>query len=238
MKRKKGLPEKLFPTQKGFTLLELLVASFMTAIVVGFAGWGLVRILEETSKEEIKSLNKLNLNRGLDFIAQEVASAESINDPSILIPAGAAFGGIIESGTEQNVLILKLPKATDPIIYRIAKPDSSTVWRGPRAIYRWGPNLDSNGEYTDLPDSSGWQNRVLIDEINDQTPSQDKDPCFNLGWTYSPTSDRKGFFSCVDNNRIAYLFLERKVEKKAFLGKEEDIVTTTTTQVFARVSPP
>jgi prepilin-type N-terminal cleavage/methylation domain-containing protein len=242
-KNKKGSPEKRSPLQKGFTLIELLVAALMIAIIVGFAGWALVAILERNSRENIKTVNRLNLDRALDFIAREVESAQIINDPTINVdvdvPDAAFAAATIKSGTEQNVLILNVPGLSEPIIYRIAEPHSNTPWVGPRAIYRWGPDLGADGEYSNPEAPGGWHNNVLIDEITDQDPTEDdpsKDPCVGPGWIYQPPdTELKGFFSCVKDNSIAHIVLERKVEKKTLFLGAKPIVLTSTTEVFSRL---
>lgn len=74
---------KLFGIQKtsaGFTLIELLVAMSLTTIVVSVAGFGLVTIMGANNKGEAETQRRVNLNRALDFIADEVRMASSVRD--------------------------------------------------------------------------------------------------------------------------------------------------------------
>lgn len=214
----------------GFTLIELLAAVSLTTVVVGAAGFGVVTIMNANAKSESKTQRRVELNRALDYIAGEVRQAEAINKVSP--PASSEFSAsTIVSGTDQTVLVLDLPKLNDPIVYRVAQPRSSVVWQGPRVIYRWGPNMNANGTYSDPNNSTNWTNRALIDFIEDKDSSPDCD----ASWDESPAANPKGFYACIEStpsgdSRIAEIHLIGELS-------EEDSYNTSS-KVFARSANP
>ena len=194
--------------KQGFTLIEVLLAAAFSFVVISAAGWGLVNLLQANVDSENKSLSQENLNRALDFIADEVRTAISINKLSA--PTSSNFGsGAIVSGTEQIILILEIPElGTEPVVYRIAEPSNSKPWLKPRAIYRWGPNFKADGSYSDPTDTSNWKNYVLIDLIEEQATT----PNCETNWTQSPTTTPRGFYACIDpNEKIADIHILGRV---------------------------
>ncbi|WP_010470668.1 type II secretion system protein J [Acaryochloris sp. CCMEE 5410] len=99
----------------GFTLPELLVASLITSLVLTAAGFGLVRILQASQKSTAEQERQSELNRALNFMADDIKEATSVevaSDPSYL---------------------LKLIKAdSSEIVYYTG---TSSSWRG-RVVYR------------------------------------------------------------------------------------------------------
>lgn len=65
-------------TSAGFTLIELLVAMALTSIVLSLTGFGLVTIMQKNAKAQGETSRRTELNRALDFIADEVRMANSI----------------------------------------------------------------------------------------------------------------------------------------------------------------
>lgn len=66
-------------TSDGFTLIELLVAMSLTLIVTSLAGFGLVAIMTNNNKAEAKTQRRIEINRALAFISDEVRMARKIN---------------------------------------------------------------------------------------------------------------------------------------------------------------
>ncbi|MDR9402968.1 MAG: prepilin-type N-terminal cleavage/methylation domain-containing protein [Halothece sp. Uz-M2-17] len=189
----------LSQNSSGFTLTELLAAIAITGILVAGSSVGLNVILQENAENEEEILQRQNANRALDFIAEEIKSAQEIsNNPSTVSPSN--FGLPSNTSGGQKILALSIPDFVDPVIYTIAQPDSSIVWQGPRVIYRWGPNLNADGTYSDEGNSSGWQNRPLIDFVTDQTDSNLPSYCSESGVTQVPSSSPAGFYICVEDD--------------------------------------
>ena len=64
----------------GFTLIELLVAMSLTGIVTTISGFGLVAIMTSNSKADTRIQRRAELNRAIDFIADEVRMASIVSD--------------------------------------------------------------------------------------------------------------------------------------------------------------
>jgi len=200
---------KIFNKRKasaGFTLIELLVAASITTIVVTLAGAGLVSMASVDKEAKSENDRRVELNRALDFIGDEVRQARYINRISAPV-ASRPSSATITAGTLQSILVLELPNTTQPVVYHIAKPHTNSVWRGPRVIYRWGPGFNSNGTYTNLDDSTQWTNQPLVDLVESSQPNPN--PVCSNSWSPQPNAaDRKGFYVCVDpNDRIAQINL-------------------------------
>ena len=76
---------KINHCSSGFTLIELLVAMSITTIVVTIAGSGLVAIMQNNSKAEAETLKRTELNRALDFIADDIRESNMV---ATSVPAG------------------------------------------------------------------------------------------------------------------------------------------------------
>lgn len=193
------------PLTSAFTLIEVLLGAALTLIVVSVAGFGLVNILRNEYKANAESEIRNNLNRATEFISDETRRAEAIVDDQseIVRPDGNRI-----PSDAQMILALKLPNYRDQIIYYTTS--ASNPWIGPRVLHRWGPPLDSNGNY-ELVDSSGdpipngssrevtnanWVRSALVDMMSDygQVPDRDCD-----GWNRVPAEIDYvgGFFVCV-----------------------------------------
>lgn len=59
----------------GFTLIELILAASLLGIVITVSGWGLSAILLANERGEAESIITDNLNRALDFISDDVRTA-------------------------------------------------------------------------------------------------------------------------------------------------------------------
>ena len=214
----------------GFTLIELLIAAALTGVVVTGAGFGMVSMLNANKQANSQNKRRIELNRALDFIADEIRQARAINRVSAPV-ASQPSSTTVEPGTVQPILELELPNIDQPIVYQIAQPKNGSVWLGPRVIYRWGPNLDSDGTYTNSDNSSQWITQPLVDLVEDSKPNPN--PVCGTGWTPSPSApDRHGFYVCVDtNNRIAEVhILGRIITAYATSNNPYEV----TTKVFGR----
>lgn len=67
-------------SSSGFTLIELLAAISLTTIVVGAAGFGVVTIMNANAESETKTQRRVELNRALDFIAEDIRRAKTATD--------------------------------------------------------------------------------------------------------------------------------------------------------------
>jgi hypothetical protein len=194
MKNKKL--QKLLKKNKsnaGFTLTELLVGLIMSTIVVAGLGWGLINILRTTSTETTRVTARSETSRAFTFVADEVKAAQfmevDMGDFNIGNVAPGYQSKAISGATVRLALIV--PDVEQRIVYSVAPKPSGSVWKGPLVIYRWGPNLNADGSYSDPGNTSGWQNEPLIDNVSDVDQTVQ---CGGNDVTY------KGFFACVLDN--------------------------------------
>ena len=204
----KLLKKQKYNSNSGFTLTELLVGLLMSIFVIGALGFGLMQILRVTQKGNSETLVRNESSRALDFISDEMRRASAIDvdmdvskfntidDPSTadIDESEGMIAPDYDLPTGGNIrLSLRIPNVVQRVVYSVAPPANSSPWKGPLVIYRWGPNLDANGNYTDPTDSTNWKNQALVDGISDETVTAtgcDMDSDSNDD-TY------KGFFACV-----------------------------------------
>ncbi|MDV2992080.1 MAG: hypothetical protein N4J56_001734 [Chroococcidiopsis sp. SAG 2025] len=190
----------------GFTLVELLVAVAITTLVVSAAGFGLAAITENNKKAKVETERRTELNRALDFISDEVRQAKKIaNDVSTDLSNAPDF----DTTNKTPVLSLQIPGVSQRVIYYVAS--SSSPWIGPKVIYRWGPDYNSNGNYSNPTSPDDWTGKALVDLVEDSTPNTNN--YCSTGWGANPpVSNRKGFYTCIDpSGRIAEIHLRGKL---------------------------
>jgi type II secretory pathway pseudopilin PulG len=101
------------------------------------------------------------------------------------------------------------------IIYFL-KSSSGTNWKGPSVLYRWGPPLGADGNYT----AGDWTEQALIDGIDDTHIAAS--PCAPTGEILTPprlagtaptltgtalSTFATGFHACINGANTAQLFL-------------------------------
>jgi type II secretory pathway pseudopilin PulG len=200
----------------GFTLFELLVAASITFLVISASMSGLVELLKINQQSESETLRREDLNRALEFMADEIRRATWVNPdatkgvlaaaPDFTLPAGAF-----------PVLAITIPGVTKPVIYYLST--ATSPWLGPNLIRRWGPPFDSDGNYLQPNQPSQWDvdpsdglGDALVDAINNQAP--DPSPSCTTGWfTNPPQNSRQGFFNCVSpDGRSVTLTLQTRIK--------------------------
>jgi prepilin-type N-terminal cleavage/methylation domain-containing protein len=205
--------------EAGFTLIELLLALAITGIVISLTGSGLYALMNANQRSQNETTERLELERAVAFITDEIKMSQQI---MMRIPA--PFTGITgikgfnpASGSSRIKPILVLEPSSnsrlkDPIVYYLADPPNSSVWLGPRVIYRWGPTLLQNGNYSDGNDNdltltSGstpieYFNEVVVDRISDQVATQANIGCeANYGTAVPSVAERLGFYACISTDQ-------------------------------------
>jgi type II secretory pathway pseudopilin PulG len=216
-------------SNSGFTLIELLVGLVMSIFVIGALGFGLMTVLQTNQRENSKVKARTENSRALDFVSDEVRRARNIeSDTTFNAP------GFPASPDKTVVLALDIPEISDSgtmdsdkdaittnerIVYYLSS-NIGPNWKGPQVLYRWGPPLDANGNYTD----GVWDSQALIDGIN-TTPVTN--PC-STGTvsTVNPT----GFYACITGTNTAQLFLTGQTKTASGVNDSQ----TNDTQVVAR----
>jgi prepilin-type N-terminal cleavage/methylation domain-containing protein len=228
------------PTRRGFTLVELLVALVLTGIVISLTGSGLSALMQADRRAQIEITDRLELEQALAFITDEIKMSKQVLTSLPVVNGTIHFQAASGSSRVKPILILS-PSAnsglTHPIVYYIADPPNSSVWLGPRAIYRWGPTLLQNGNYSDgngrdltqLPLNSpvDYDNEVLIDRISDlaATTATACEPSYDRAMPGVP--DRLGFYACVATDRKSVkLWMHKQANPSAKSQSVDALVVT------------
>lgn len=188
------------------------MASVLTLIVVGVAGYGTIVILRENTGSNIASDTQYNLNRAADFIADEIKGSSNIvanaSLSTFITTNCSGSGNEVGTGTITPILGLAVNgSSTTNTVYYMQKP--SATWLGNNAIYRCGPELSSDGSYADPVNI---KSRLLVDLISSNRspndPVLDNTPpgSCSSGYTAHPANTDTGFFVCV-NGLLAEIHL-------------------------------
>ncbi len=189
-------------SNSGFTLMELLVGLFMSIFVVGALGFGLMQVLRVTQSETSKSTARNETSRAIDFISDEIRRAKRIENVATNAYNFTSTGKTV-------VFALEIPEVTssfgadnntsttnsERIVYYLQSA-SGTSWRGDQVLYRYGPPLGTNGDYT----TGTWQYEALIDNISGNSVTSE---CPT--GTTTPASPT-GFYACITSTNTAQLY--------------------------------
>lgn len=154
----------------GFTLIELTIAISLATGILAMAGNGLMAIMARDKQAAADRANRYELQRTIDFLGQEIRMAASISPCPI--SAAGSYQPATGSIDAQPILVLHMPASTGltaPIVYYLAAPppQDQTVWAGPLVLYRWGPTLLLNGDYSHNPTTKTYNfyNELVIDRV-------------------------------------------------------------------------
>lgn len=234
------IASKASKSSAGFTLPELLIGAAITGVVIAAAGFGLVAITGANERAEDQNQRRMELNRALDFVAEEVKMARSIQvDTDIDVQASLApnFPSDCDNPDDDVhcALILEIPGVNRRVIYYVAPPPNDSPWLGPRVIYRWGPNFNANGTYSN---SANWTVEPLVDRIVGNRATHSNCPTVPINWSPNLSADdRDSFYACVQptavgnaTGRVAEIFI------LGDLAPEDPLPVST--RAFARSTPP
>jgi prepilin-type N-terminal cleavage/methylation domain-containing protein len=202
---------------RGFTLIEIIIALAITGIVLVLAGSGLFALMNANQRSQIETADRLELEQALSFMTDEIKMSQYIATslPVKSNSESSRFRSASGSSKIQTILILNPPPSsglTDPIVYYLANPPSRSVWIGSRVIYRWGPTLLQNGNYSDgrgrdlstIARGSAVQyyNEVVVDRMGDRISTEPNTSCDNSSDLAIPNiADRLGFYTCISTDR-------------------------------------
>ena len=211
VKRAQGKPTKRF-SNGGFTLMELIIGATLTTTVIGAAGYGVASMISTSTALNSRTEKRTALSRSSDFIATEIRRNDKLRTGSLsgVNPTGfdTSYTGKV-SGTVTKVLAIDpTPGSTTPIIYFVATPTTGS-WRGPRALFRWGPAFNNDGTYSSTAPSSTapWVSEVVVDQIQSASAGTAPSCPTTLNGDF-------GFSACVDSlGKSAKIFQNGKINK-------------------------
>ena len=202
----------ILTNKRGFTLVELLVAISITGLVISLAGSGLYTLMGANQRSQIETADRLELEQALAFMTDEIKMSREVTIQSLAsLTLSKNFPEALGIDFIQPILVL-YPALnsglTDPIVYYLAEPPDTSVWAGARVIYRWGPTLKQNGNYSDgngrdltqmpLGSPVAYYNEVLIDRVSHVASAQATVPCETSYSDAAPiVTNRLGFYACI-----------------------------------------
>lgn len=224
-----------YQSSAGFTLIELLVAMAITSIVVSLAGSGLVTIMGKNSKAEAETLRRVEFNRALDYIAEDVrrassittASSYTISSPFPICAVATPILHVSIPGSTPNNIVYYLNDISGCI-------GNANVWLKPAVIKRVpGVTTVPGVTPTTIPGGNGSE---LVDAvILDATPNC---PADLPNITPAVVGGKvKGFYTCTSstNSRVVELHLVGKLTDG--YGNSLAQPYEVSTRVFARSAP-
>lgn len=170
----------------GFTLVEVLIASFLTGLLILIAGYGLTVIINKNEQAEGESSRRIELNRAIEYMGEDIKSASSINLASAYsISPASCTQPILQLTISEN----GSPKTVVYYLKNISSGCGSSIWAEPALIKRV-----ENPSSSSIPASEGSE---LVDAVSFVNVSPT--PTCPTGWTVTPPSNQKGFYACLDN---------------------------------------
>ena len=215
---------KINKLEAGFTLIELLLALAITGIVISLTGSGLYALMNANQRSQNETTERLELERAVAFMTDEIKMSQQITTSIASSSSGLSgingFSPASGSSDIQPILVLKPApnsRLKDPIVYYLADPPNSSVWLGPRVIYRWGPTLLQTGNYSDgngkdiskiSPAASiEYFNEVVVDQISDRVADRAAIACeSNYSNSIPSMTARLGFYACISLDQKSVKF--------------------------------
>ncbi len=208
----------------GFTLSELLIASAIMGVVIAVSSAGVLTMIQANDKAEEQSIRRIELNRALEFMADDIREATSI---SYTVPPGWTDNA---SAKYTPIFYLLKPSVggTPTTVAYYIRSGSGVVWQSPRVIYRLEP---TNGKPAKTADDDlnnkvfqnvGTKGSPLVDAVIASSPT-----CQPLSGTTDAGLPNVGLKVFIDANQQT-----AKVCMAGKLGKTDSI--SLETQVFAR----
>jgi len=223
----------------GFTITEVLLAGVMMLIAVLVSGIGVINLLRSNYRANADSEIRNNLNRTLEFVSEDVRRAKIIaeNEAAIGTDRVTNWDKIKESKqSPQAVLAFQIPDPGNPgqalpnqIVYYTRDPENSLT--GPRVLWRYGPDLDENGNYRTPEAVATWQHSPVTDML----AAVANDPNCPGGFTRIPARDGDvdGFYTCVRGGQVI-LNANAQVNLTTGYTKKDQVDYAVSTRVFTR----
>ena len=228
-KRQAPLLKKLsfWKAVRGFSLTEIMLSSLILGVVILIAWSGLMAALNMSHQAQALTARKVEINRAIDLLANEIRQAQSINQSGTMIPDGSSIsleqvasnGGVDLSNLGsygEIALYLELPFTTDaPEVCPTGTDNAGNPPIGPQnydpvvydirdAADGWLPPKVVT-RYGRLPDSQGMldpcTNPLANDIVADSLTDQASATC-----TQGFQAGLGGFQTCTHGETVDLLF--------------------------------
>lgn len=210
--------------EQGFTIIELLIAIVISAIVIGAAGFGLVALLRANRTAEAQSVRRIELNRALDYIADDIRQARQVYN--YYNPVNAYTG----------LRIVLADSSTIDYYYQDVSSITNSIWLKPGVVRR----IYNNGTSQVLVD--GVVNPIAIGDTSIAANQRFNGCLANytaFGYRSSTPTTFGGFLGCTsDTFRTASLYLYGTIENDYNSKKDQDVLLVSSKFVTRNVSPP
>ena len=135
-RRTTHVPIQRMDRSNGFSLVELMIVTGLTAVLVGIGALSLVSDVQVERRTNSVQETQAEWGRAVTFIQNEVANAASISDDlSVDYPCKDGVK------PKNDILVLNKDAPASPIIYgvRSISDDQKSFYRGPQVLIRCGP---------------------------------------------------------------------------------------------------
>ena len=154
----------------GFTLTELLVAASIGILLSLVAGEALVSHLQSNARLESLERLRNDWNRASHFIESEVALSERVLTSSESVNLDQCSHEIT---AEEFRFALEIRRDLPPVIYfvRTNEANSSSIWNGTESLYRCGPGITEDGNYSNQitgSSSSPGDSKLVLDGLTQE----------------------------------------------------------------------
>lgn len=212
---------------RGLSLIEVLVATFISGIVLTVATSGMINLVTNNQEIESKSTRSISLDRALSYIEDDIKGSVSLTK----VKNGTGFCS--SSSVDSECLVLNYPdnftintkckvhsNSTRQIYYGLEdiSNKSSSIWLKPGVLKRKTICGDKAGNWMTVVDGLKSSKEEAINPICNQN---------DITWTGSSIvhgdigSNKGGFRFCLENNpateesRLVRIFLYGHIVTKS-----------------------
>ena len=206
--------------RQGFSLAEIMIASFLFSVVMLVAWTGLMSALNMSQQAQAKTARKVELNTALDVLTDEVRQAQGVNrSPNLVVSNAVSMEQVVsDAGVKLSdlgnygdiALYVELPtdsrinscvvddvsvpaEPLDKVVYDV-RP-SPAGWLSPNALVRYGRIPEVDGSIT--PCSEPIANDIIADAI---AQTQENPSCDGT------LTGSNGFHTCMAGDNVELLF--------------------------------
>jgi hypothetical protein len=126
----------------GFTLVELLLASGLSVLVLGLAAAAMVSQIRTGARVEALERQRSDWNRTTHFIEAEVALSEAVISSFSEVTVPGSCGAVAAADFR---FALRIRPDLPPAVY-LVRP-SLAPWTPDNSLLRCGPDIDADGRY-------------------------------------------------------------------------------------------